>query len=152
MKSTRPQLEDFVRAIAWHAGREAILATECLRQIKNAGVARREAAIAPVSKTAERFAKCSAGSRQKIRTLRILPQCDWLPHVKEGAACERSYRASLPEAKTAKMRIICGWCGGKLGTKPCVPSMADEVSHGICPKCAKGVLSDMPEPELAATH
>jgi hypothetical protein len=40
------------------------------------------------------------------------------------------------------MQIVCGWCGKLLGTKPCSPSQAGQVTHGICPACAAQMLRD----------
>jgi hypothetical protein len=41
-----------------------------------------------------------------------------------------------------KMKVICGWCNANLGTKPCSPQQAGQVSHGMCATCKSKMLSD----------
>lgn len=38
---------------------------------------------------------------------------------------------------TASMQVRCAWCKADMGTKPCSPEMAGQVSHGMCAACAK---------------
>lgn len=48
------------------------------------------------------------------------------------------------------MSVVCAWCKKPLGAKVCVPSMAGQVSHGICEGCrviVAGSLKSLPSPQ-----
>lgn len=44
----------------------------------------------------------------------------------------------------ALQRVECAWCGAFIKAQVCVPSMADEVSHGMCLPCADDYLEGRP--------
>ena len=41
------------------------------------------------------------------------------------------------------MKIVCAWCGKKLGEKE--GGKVEGISHGICKKCKERVLREMDE-------
>lgn len=48
-----------------------------------------------------------------------------------------------PEPPQPVMQVVCGWCGKHLGTKPCAPEQAGQVTHGICDDCAKKFYDEL---------
>jgi len=41
------------------------------------------------------------------------------------------------------MKSECAWCRKDMGRVRCTREMAGRVTHGICPKCADGVLAQI---------
>ena len=45
------------------------------------------------------------------------------------------------EEKTI-MKIVCAWCEKDLGTKEVNSGSGAEITHGVCPECAKKVMNE----------
>ena len=64
------------------------------------------------------------------------------------------YFSEIEEPRTALMRRECAWCKCEMPPVPCVPAMAERVSHGICPSCNLKVeqeLAKLPPPPPRTT-
>jgi hypothetical protein len=42
------------------------------------------------------------------------------------------------------LRRVCGWCRADMGSKPCDPSVAGKISHGMCPACEAVAIASIP--------
>lgn len=79
----------------------------------------------------------------------------WMPCPTEPKPCpvaqmveHSAAHFDVTSQMTATMPVICSWCQGDMGTKPCVPEMAGKPTHSCCAACQNKFFADLKSPEV----